>query len=190
MRVNFANLSGKRKKVFLGFSIGYFLLGPIYLLFRKFFLRFLIITPIYVLLLWKGAGNYVVTLFNQMGWQTEYIDIFNSIDGLYFLIAIAAIHIVLSMLAPRFVARKLLKRGYIPFSELDTQKLIKHNLVKIGTLSYLATFAPVNGVGGQIKVKNDKELAYHLEQLAKLLKSGMISKDEYNGRRASIIMEK
>lgn len=193
MKVTLADAAGKKKKVLLGFSVGYFFFGPLYLLFKNVILRGLIFLLIYVLLLWQGSGQYIADIFAYYDLPTEHIDLFVTYTtqyGLYFLIGAAVLHLLLTIYVPRIIVRKLFNKGYMPFSELDTQKLIKHNLVKVGTQSYLTTFGPVNGVGGQIKVKNEKELKYHLEQLTNLLKSGIITKDEYNARRASIIMEK
>ena len=41
---------------------------------------------------------------------------------------------------------------------------------------------------GKIKIENTEELNKKLEELAELLKSGMITKDEYNTKRAEALM--
>lgn len=192
MKVNFSNLTGEKKSVWLGFSFPYFFLGPLYLLFKRFIFRFLIITPIYILGIWTKGGVLLADWLNTLGITQEFTNFltFPNTYKIYSYVALGLIHLILCVCVPRLQTRKLFKKSYVPFSELDTQKLIKHRLAKVGTLSYLSSFAPVNGVNSQIKVKNDKELAYHLEQLTNLLKSGMISKDEYNDKRAMIVMEK
>lgn len=193
MRVNFADKTSKRKRVFLGFSIGYFLLGPIYFLFTGRFLRFIAGSLLYILLLWQGAWPYLASLVDQLNILTQVINNILSFTSAYwrfFFIVLIVLHIFMTIRVPRLKARRLIKKGYMPFSQLDVQKLIKKNLVKIGALSYLDTFGPKDGVGGQIKVKNDRDLMFHLDQLAKLLRDGIISKDEYNEKRAMIIMEK
>ena len=86
------------------------------------------------------------------------------------------------------VIKKLLRRGYVPYSEIDAQLLVKHSLTKVGTMCYLANFKPVNGVQGKIKIENSAELSKKLEELAQLLKEGMITKDEYNTKRAEALM--
>ena len=84
--------------------------------------------------------------------------------------------------------RKLFKKGYVPYAEIDTQILIKYNLVKVGTLCYLSSFKAVDGVQGKIKMGNSKNLEKELDELKQLLKEGMINKDEYETKRAMAIM--
>ena len=82
----------------------------------------------------------------------------------------------------------LRKKGFIPYSEIDAQLLVKHSLVKVGTKSYLSNFKSIRGVQGKIKIEYTEELNKKLDELAELLKSGMITKDEYNTKRAQALM--
>ena len=41
---------------------------------------------------------------------------------------------------------------------------------------------------GKIKIENTAELSKKLDELAQLLKEGMITKDEYNTKRAQALM--
>ena len=59
---------------------------------------------------------------------------------------------------------------------------------KVGTLSYLSAFKTVDGVQGKIKMGNSKTLEKELQELKELLKEGMITKDEYETKRAMAIM--
>ena len=52
----------------------------------------------------------------------------------------------------------------------------------------MSSFKAVDGVQGKIKMGNSKDLAKELEELKQLLKEGMISKDEYETKRAMAIM--
>ena len=61
-------------------------------------------------------------------------------------------------------------------------------MAKVGTIPYLANFKPINGVKGKIKIENTEALNKKLEELAQLLKEGMINKDEYNTKRAEALM--
>ena len=96
---------------------------------------------------------------------------------------------MLCFITPKIVVKKLLrKRGYVPYSDIDAQLLIKHSLAKVGTMSYLANYKPVHGVQGKIKIENTENLNKKLDELAQLLKEGMITKDEYETKRAMAIM--
>ena len=81
-----------------------------------------------------------------------------------------------------------MKKGYVPYSEIDTQILIKHDIVKVGTMCYLSSFKAIDGVQGKIKMGNSKDLDKELEELKQLLKEGMLTKDEYETKRAMAIM--
>jgi hypothetical protein len=81
-----------------------------------------------------------------------------------------------------------MKDGYAPYCEIDTQLLIKYKLAKVGTQCYLASFKAIDGVQGKIKMGNSKDLAKELEELKQLLKEGMLTKDEYETKRAQAIM--
>lgn len=192
MQVHFSKLNGDKRSVTLGFSLFYFLFGPLYLFWRLFIVRFFILLPIYLIGIWPKCLVHFGVWLNTLGVETKFTNFlaYPYEYKLYAYIAIGLIHLVVSLIVPRIEVKRLLKKAYVPFSELDTQKLIKHNLVQVGTQSYLSSFAPIDGVGREIKVKTVKDFEFHLEQLKRLLQSGMISKDEYNTKRALIIMEK
>jgi hypothetical protein len=192
MKVVFSNLKGDKKAVRLGFSFGYFILGPFYLLFKKRFGRFVILAALYTLGLWAGAGVQIASWLQGLGLDSKYTEFLHLPNDhyLYSVIVIALLHLIMTVYTPKIIARKILRKGYIPFSELDTQKLIKYRLVRVGCKSFLSAFTPVEGVPGKIVVHNEKEYEYHIEQITSLLRGGIITKDEYNARRAAIFMDK
>ena len=191
MKANLIKRTGERKKISLLFSLGYFFLGPLYYLFNKLFFRFLFLTIIYVFCIWKQCGEYLVDLFVNIGVDSKYVE-FLKIPGEHYWITIgviAGLHLVLSFITPKVIIKHLLhKKGYVPYSEIDAQLLVKHSLAKVGTIPYLANFKPINGVQGKIKIENTAELNKKLDELAQLLKEGMINKDEYNTKRAEALM--
>ena len=144
----------------------------------------------YVTLLWKGLPLIIQDVLINQGIVEEKLVFLDKINGAYWWIvgSLVAIHILLAFITPRAVIKKLCKNGYVPYSEIDTQLLIKHNLAKVGTLCYLSSFKAIDGVQGKIKMGNSKNLEKELEELKQLLKDGMISKDEYETKRAMAIM--
>lgn len=191
MKAKLVKRTGESKDLSLIFSWGYFCFGPFYYLAYKLFWRFLGLACLYVFGIWKQCGHYLVKLFVELGVEGKYVD-FLKIPGENYWMTIGIIvglHIVLSFLTPKVVIKNLLhKRGYVPYSEIDAQLLVKYSLAKVGTMPYLANFKPVNGVQGKIKIQNTAELNKKLEELAQLLKEGMITKDEYNTKRAEALM--
>ena len=191
MKAKLMKRTGESRELSLVFSWGYFFFGPFYYLFNKMVGRFFILTILYVFALWRNLGNLLVDLFVSWG-VSESIVNFLKVPGEHYWITIGVIvglHIVLSFITPKIVIKKLVhKRGYIPYSEIDAQLLVKHSLVKVGTMCYLANFKPVKGVQGKIKIENTAELNKKLDELAQLLKEGMITKDEYNKKRAEALM--
>ncbi len=191
MKAKLVKRSGETKEMSLVFSIGYFFFGPLYYLFYKMIWRFLLLAVIYVFGIWKNLGAILVDFLVSKGVAEKYIS-FLEVPGKFYLITLGVIiglHIVLCFITPKIVVKKLLrKKGYVPYSDIDAQLLIKHSLAKVGTMSYLANYKPVHGVQGKIKIENTEDLNKKLEELAQLLKEGMITKDEYNKKRAEALM--
>jgi len=191
MKATLVKRTGESKRLSLIFSLGYFCFGPFYYLVYKMFFRFLILAIIYVFGVWKQCGHYLVEWLTSMGIDAKYIE-FLEIPGEYYWVTLGVVvglHIVLSFITPRIIIKKLLhKKGYVPYSEIDAQLLVKYSLAKVGTIPYLANFKPINGVKGKIKIENTAELNKKLDELASLLKEGMINKDEYNTKRAEVLM--
>lgn len=191
MKAKLVKRTGESKELSLIFSIGYFLFGPLYYLFYKMFFRFLVLAIIYVFGIWKQSGQYLVQWLTSMGIDEKFVK-FLEIPGNYYwptIGVVVGLHIVLSFITPKIVIKKLVhKKGYVPYSEVDAQLLVKYSLAKVGTIPYLANFKPINGVKGKIKIENTAELNKKLEELAALLKDGMITKDEYNTKRAEVLM--
>lgn len=191
MKAKLVKRSGESKELSLVFSLGYLLFGPFYYLFYKMFFRFIALAIIYTFAIWKQCGEYLVKLLVNWGVEGKYVE-FLKAPGKYYLITLgvlALIHVSMCFITPRVVVSKLLrKKGYIPYSETDAQLLVKYSLVKVGTKCYLSNFKPINGVQGKIKIENTAELNKKLEELANLLKDGMITKDEYNTKRAEALM--
>ena len=147
---------------------------------------------VYVFGIWRGCGSLLVDLLSSLlGINDSSIE-FLKLPGQHYWVTlgiIVGLHIILSFITPKVVIKKLLhKNGYVPYSEIDAQLLVKHSLAKVGTMCYLANFKPINGVQGKIKIENTAELNKKLEELAQLLKEGMITKDEYNTKRAQALM--
>lgn len=191
MKVNLVNRSGKSKNLSLIFSWGYLFFGPLYFLSYKLIWKFIFLTFIYVYGIWKNLGNIIVEWIVSLGVKEEYVE-FLRIPGEYYYITIGAIiglHIVICFIAPRVIVKRLVhKKGYIPYSEIDAQLLVKYSLAKVGTKCYLSNYKSICGVQGKIKIENSAELDKKLNELAELLKEGMISKDEYNTKRAEALM--
>lgn len=191
MKTRLVKRTGESKELSLVFSWGYFFFGPLYYLMYKMFFRFLLLTAVYVFGIWKGCGAKIVELLASEGVDLKYVE-FLKLPGEYYWITLGVIvglHIVVSLVTPKIVVKKLLhKKGYVPYSEVDAQLLVKYSLAKVGTIPYLANFKPINGVKGKIKIENTEELNKKLDELAQLLKEGMITKDEYNTKRAEALM--
>lgn len=189
-RVTFANTNAETKEVNINFSLGYFLLGPIYYLYKVMIVRGLLLLLAYVAIIYKGFFPLIRDLLINWGVNSESLSFVDVIGDLYWYLLgiLAVVHIILTLITPRFVIKKLLKRGFVPYCEIDTQILIKHNLAKVGTMCYLSSFKAIDGVQGKIKMGNSKDLQKELDELKELLKEGMISKDEYETKRAMAIM--
>lgn len=189
-QVTLATREGKTEEVKLDLSLGYLLLGPIYLLIKGLVIRGVALLLVYVVFLWKGIFLLIKDLLVKWGVSASSLCFLNSLNNLYWWLlgALLVIHIVLTILVPRMRIKKLFKKGYVPYAEIDTQLLIKYNLAKVGTLCYLSSFNAVDGVQGKIKMGNSKDLDKELKELKELLKDGMISKDEYETKRAMAIM--
>lgn len=191
MKATLVKRSGENKKLSLIFSWGYFFFGPLYYLFNKLIFRGLILLVVYVYALWMNSGDLFVDALVSAG-VTESAVSFLSVPGQYYFVTLGillGLHVILSFATPKILIRKLLhKRGYVPYSEVDAQLLVKYSLAKVGTKCYLSNYKPINGVQGKIKISNTEELSKKLDELAQLLKEGMITKDEYNTKRAEVLM--
>ena len=191
MKVTLVKRTGEHKKLSLIFSGGYFFFGPLYYLFNKLIFKGMILVVLYVYAIWMNLGDLLIDLLMSAGIEKNAIS-FLSIPGQYYFITLGVllgVHIILSFATPKILIKKLLrKRGYVPYSEVDAQLLVKYSLAKVGTKCYLSNYKPINGVQGKIKISNTAELSKKLDELAQLLKEGMITKDEYNTKRAEILM--
>lgn len=191
MKLKLVKRSGESKELSLIFSWGYLLFGPLYYLFYKMIFRSVFLLLLYVFCIWKNAGTTLMNLIISWGIDSKFVS-FLEIPGNHYFITlgvIIGIHLLMCFITPKVVVKKLIrKRGYVPYSEIDAQLLVKHSLVKVGTMSYLSNHKPIRGVQGKIKIENTEELNKKLEELAELLKSGMITKDEYNTKRAEALM--
>jgi hypothetical protein len=188
-KVTLANTNGETKEVGIHFSFGYLIFGPLYYLYKLMIVRGLLLALVYVLVLWKGLFALIKTGLVNAG-VTANLAFLDKLGELYWWLlgALIVVHILLAFITPRAVVKKLFKKGYVPYCEIDTQMLIKHNLAKVGTLCYLSSFKAIDGVQGRIKMGNSKDLQKELDELKQLLKEGMISKDDYETKRAMAIM--
>ena len=189
-RVTLAKPTGETKELNVLFSLGYLLLGPIYLLLKGVILRGLFLTLVYVIVIYNGSFELIKSLLVDVGVEEGNLAFLDKLNDAYWLLlgALAVIHALLVFITPRIRIKKLFKKGFVPYCEIDTQILIKHNLVKVGTLCYLSSFKPIDGVQGKIKMGNSKNLDKELLELKQLLKEGMITKDQYETKRAQAIM--
>lgn len=189
-KVTLANTQGQAKEIGVRFSLGYLLLGPIYYFIKNMVVRGLLLLALYVLALWYGLFPLLHTWLISINVPNTYIDWMLQVNEFYWIIVgvLAVIHLLLCFITPRAVIRKACKKGYVPYCEIDTQILIKHNLAKVGTQCYLSSFKAIDGVQGKIKVGNSKDLQKEIDELKELLKEGMITKDEYETKRAMAIM--
>ena len=188
-KVTLANTNGETKELGVRFSLGYLFFGPLYYLYKVMIVRGLLLLLLYVVALWRGVFPLVKELLIKAG-ATIDLSFLDKLHDMHWWILgiLLVVHVLLTCITPRAVIKKLFKKGYVPYSEIDTQRLIKHNLVKVGTLCYLSSFKAVDGVQGKIKMGNSKNLAKELEELKQLLKEGMLTKDEYETKRAMAIM--
>ena len=189
-RVTLANREGKAKEVNVKFSFGYLVFGPLYYFAKGIIVRGLLLTILYVAVLWYGLFDLLHPVL--LGWNVpaNYIEWMPKVSEVYWITVgvLAVVHVLLSFITPRLVVKKAFKKGYVPYCEIDTQLLIKHNLAKVGTQCYLSSFKAIDGVQGKIKVGNSKDLEKELDELKQLLKDGMLTKDEYEEKRAMAIM--
>lgn len=188
--VTLAKSNGEVKEINVYFSLEYLLFGPLYYFYKVIIVRGLLLTFAYVVIIWKGFFQLIKQMFMSWGVAESGLVFFDKLgDWYWFLIAgLALVHVVLAFITPRLVIKRAMKDGYSPYCEIDTQILIKHKLAKVGTQCYLASFKAIDGVQGKIKMGNSKELAKELDELKQLLKEGMLTKDEYETKRAQAIM--
>lgn len=189
-KVTLANSSGETKIVNIKFSWQYLLIGPLYLIYKNAILRGLLLTLLYILII-CGGNEYLKNLFlGNLEVGKQIISILDFMSKFYWTLigVLVIIHLLMAIITSRTVIKKLYKKGYVPFAEIDTQLLIKYNLASVGTLCYLSSFKAIDGVQGKIKMGNSKDLEKELEELKQLLKDGMLSKDEYETKRAMAIM--
>lgn len=189
-KVTLANVNGETKEVVVGFSFGYLCFGPFYYLYKLMIVRGILLLLGYIAIIFRECPLLVKDLLIKTGIAESNLTFFDKMHGAYWWLLgiLAAVHVLLAFITPRAEIKKLCKKGYVPYSEIDAQLLIKHNLAKVGTLSYLGSFKSVDGVQGKIKMGNSKNLEKELEELKQLLKEGMITKDEYETKRAMAIM--
>jgi hypothetical protein len=191
MKARLVKRTGESRELSLVFSWGYFFFGPLYYFFNKLIFRGFLLLLLYVFAIWKNSGSLLVEGLVKLGVNAKYVN-FLEFPGKYYFITLGVLiglHVVLCFITPKAVVKKLLqKRGYVPYSEIDAQLLVKYSLAKVGTKCYLSNYKPINGVQGKIKIQNTEELSKKLDELAQLLKEGMITKDEYNTKRAEALM--
>lgn len=188
--VTLAKASGEAKEVNIYFSFGYLLLGPIYSIYKGIIARGILLLLTYVAIIWKGCFPLIKKLVILTGVEASKLSFFDKLGEwyMYLLIGLLVVHLLLTFIFPRIYVKKLLKDGFVPYCEIDAQMLVRARLVKVGTIAYLASFNAIDGVQGKIKMGNSKNLAKELEELKELLKEGMLSKDEYETKRAEAIM--
>ena len=188
-RVTLANTEGNAKEVGIKISFGYLLFGPFYMLARGMIFRGILLLLAYVAILWYGLFDLLHALLNGHV-PGMYIDWMTHVKELYWWLVgvLVVVHVLMVFVANRAYIKRLFKKGYVPYCEIDTQMLIKHNLAKVGSQCYLSSFKAIDGVQGKIKVGNSKDLQKELDELKQLLKEGMITKDEYETKRAMAIM--
>jgi uncharacterized membrane protein len=188
-RVTFANTEGNAKEVNIKISFGHLLFGPFYYLAKGMVFRGILLLLLYVVVLWYGLFDLIHPLLAGHV-PGMYIDWMLHVKNFYWILVgiLAVIHVLLVFITPRAVVKRLFKKGYVPYCEIDTQMLIKGNLAKVGTQCYLSSFKAIDGVQGKIKIGNSKDLQKELDELKELLKEGMITKDEYETKRAMAIM--
>ena len=189
-RVTLANTNGETKEINIRFSLGYFFFGPLYHFFKVMIVRGLLLSVLYFVVIFRNLSTIIKEVLIDKGIGIEELKFLDVIyDSYWWLLGVlGVIHILLTLITPRMVIKKAFKQGYVPYSEIDTQLLIKHNLAKVGTLCYLSSFKSKDGVQGKIKMGNSKDLQKELDELKQLLKEGMITKDEYETKRAQAIM--
>ena len=191
MKAKLVKRTGESKELSLIFSWGYFFFGPFYYLFYKLIWKFLFLSLLYTFCIWKNSGALLVKWLVSLGVDQKYLS-FIEFPGKYYYVTLGVIiglHLILCFITPKVIVRRLLhKKGYVPYSEIDAQLLVKYSLAKVGTMSYLNNNKPIRGVQGKIKIENTEELNKKLDELAQLLKEGMITKDEYNIKRAEALM--
>lgn len=189
-RVTLANTNGDTKEINVRFSLGYFFLGPLYHLLKVMIVRGILLSILYVAVIYRDLLRIVKEALINKGVNAESLTIMDTLyDSYWWLLGIlAVIHILMTIITPRMLIKKAFRKGFVPYSEIDTQLLIKHNLAKVGTLCYLSSFKAKDGVQGKIKMGNSKDLEKELDELKQLLKEGMITKDEYETKRAEAIM--
>lgn len=180
-KVTLSNMNGETKEINIKFSFPYLFLGPIYYFAKVMIVRGLILLALYTIVILACLTPFVDLL--KIPFLESHPNLCWWSVGVLFVV-----HLLLAFLTPRAVVRKLFKRGYVPYAEIDTQMLIKYNLAKVGTLCYLSSFKAVDGVQGKIKMGNSKNLEKELDELKQLLKEGMLTKDEYETKRAMAIM--
>lgn len=188
-KVTVANTAGNAKEVNVKISFGYLFFGPFYYLAKGMVIRGILLLLLYAIVLWYGVFDLIHPLLVGLV-PGMYIDWMLKVKDFYWplLGALAVVHVLMVFIAPRKYIKRLFKKGYVPYCEIDTQMLIKANLAKVGTQCYLSSFKAIDGVQGKIKVGNSKDLQKELDELKELLKEGMITKDEYETKRAMAIM--
>ena len=180
-KVTLSNTNGETKEINVKFSFPYLLLGPIYYFAKVMIIRGLILLALYTAVILACLTPFIELL------QVPFLESHSNLS--WWLIGVLlVVHLLLAFITPRALIRKLFKKGYVPYAEIDTQILIKYNLAKVGTLCYLSSFKAVDGVQGKIKMGNSKNLEKELDELKQLLKEGMLTKDEYETKRAMAIM--
>lgn len=191
MRAKLVKRSGEEKELSLIFSWGYFFFGPFYYLYYKFVVRFILLAVLYAFSIYKNSGVMLIKLLASWGIAEKYVS-FLEFPGKYYFVTLGIIigfHIIMCFTTPKVIVGHLLhKKGYVPYSEIDAQLLVKYSLAKVGTKCYLSNNKPIHGVQGKIKIENAEDLNKKLDELAELLKEGMITKDEYNKKRAEALM--
>lgn len=189
-KVTLVNTNGDTKEISVRFSFGYFFFGPLYHFFKVMIVRGLLLSILYFVVIYRDLMRIIKDLLVEKGINPESLKVMDFVYDRYcwLLGVLGVVHILLALITPRMVIKKSFRQGYVPYSEIDTQLLIKHNLAKVGTLCYLSSFKSKDGVQGKIKMGNSKDLQKELDELKQLLKEGMLTKDEYETKRAQAIM--
>lgn len=127
MFINFIDLNKKKRKIYSGFSLGFFLLGPIYLLIRKRFIIGSLLCILYYWLLPFPGLDSLVSLLSISGAFANIILYFRS--GLPIFLGIGIIlfpHIYFLMrIEAHIMKRTIDKIGLLPATSEDANKLAK-----------------------------------------------------------------
>lgn len=200
MKVNLTDSKKRKHKYPVGFSYGYFFLGPVYLLFRRRFLASILLLLLYYLFLPIPGLKELSDILNGPNWLKELFTLFSS---KYFIwcgiLLISILHIVLSIVINKVILSKDIdKKFLLPSSDKDASILANY-IRKYSDLpvhpSYVKkiTFIDDNSdttIAKLNTIKEDKRFAIAQNQLDIIYEkyeSGFISQKELFEKQREII---